>query len=55
MESADVNPLRLAIEDAQKAFVGEAKRLGLKNEEDVVALVKEVRQDMWEEQSADSD
>jgi AbrB family looped-hinge helix DNA binding protein len=50
-----VNPLQLAIEDAQKAFAGEAKRLGLKNEDDVVALVKEVRREMWEEQRADSD
>jgi len=40
-----VNPLRLAIENAQKAFEGEAERLGLKTEEDVVALVKEVRKD----------
>ncbi|MCL2082551.1 MAG: AbrB/MazE/SpoVT family DNA-binding domain-containing protein [Oscillospiraceae bacterium] len=50
-----VNPLLIAIDDAQKAFAGEAQRLGLKTEDDVVAIVKEVRQEMWEEQNADSD
>ena len=50
-----INPLMLAIENAQKAFKGEAERLGLKTEEDVVKLVKEVRKEMWEEeQDADS-
>ncbi|MCL2547024.1 MAG: AbrB/MazE/SpoVT family DNA-binding domain-containing protein [Oscillospiraceae bacterium] len=47
-----VNPVRLAIEEVQKAFEGEAERLGLKTEEDVVALVKEVRRQMWEEENA---
>jgi len=50
-----VNPLVLAIENAQRAFRGEAKRLGLKTEDDVVRLVKEVRQEIWEEQNADCD
>ena len=45
---AIVNPLKLAIENAQKDFEGEAERLGLKTEEDVVALVKEVRKERWE-------
>lgn len=35
----------LALEKIQNEFVGEAERLGLKNEEDVVNLVKEVRED----------
>ncbi|MCL2107531.1 MAG: AbrB/MazE/SpoVT family DNA-binding domain-containing protein [Oscillospiraceae bacterium] len=48
-----VNPLMLAIADAQKAFEGEAERLGLQSEDDVVALVKDVRREMWEEQDAD--
>ena len=43
-----VNPLRLAIQNAQKAFEGEAERLGLNTEEDVVRLVKEVRRKRWE-------
>jgi len=38
-----VNPTMLAFENAQKAFEGEAERLGLEDIEDVIALVKEVR------------
>jgi len=41
MENASINALR----DAQNAFVGEAERLGLRTEQDVVNLVKEVRKD----------
>jgi len=56
LESAEgftvANPLTLAIEDAQRDFAGEAERLGLSDEADVVALVKEVRHEMWEEQNA---
>ena len=48
-----VNPLMLAIADARQVFEGEAERLGLQSEDDVVALVKEVRREMWEEQNAD--
>jgi len=47
------NAAALAIEEAQKAFAGEAERLGLQSEEDVVTMVKEVRQKIWEEQHAD--
>jgi len=50
-----VNPLMLAIENVQRAFAGEAERLSLQSEDDVVALVKEVRREMWEEQNARSD
>jgi AbrB family looped-hinge helix DNA binding protein len=38
-----VNPTIMAFERAQKAFEGEAERLGLNDISDVVALVKEVR------------
>jgi AbrB family looped-hinge helix DNA binding protein len=38
-----VNPTVLAFENVRTAFEGEAERLGLKDEDDVVALVKEVR------------
>jgi len=34
---------------AQAAFIGEAERLGLKDEQDVVAMVKEIRRERWEE------
>ena len=37
------NPIAIAIKDVQEAFSGEAERLGLKTEDDVDALVKEVR------------
>ena len=47
-----INPLMLAIENAQKAFKGEAERLGLKTEADVVKLVNEVRREIWEEENA---
>jgi len=39
------NSVMLALKDAQDAFRGEAERLGLKTEEDVVAMVKEVRRE----------
>lgn len=34
-----------ALKEAQAAFAEEAKRAGLKNEDDVVAMVKEIRQE----------
>ena len=41
-----VNPVSLAIDNARSAFEGEAERLNLKTEEDVVNLVKEVRKEI---------
>ena len=38
-----INPTMLAFENARKAFEGEAERLGLKDIDDIVALIKEVR------------
>ncbi|MDR3120251.1 MAG: AbrB/MazE/SpoVT family DNA-binding domain-containing protein [Clostridiales bacterium] len=49
-----VNPVSLAITELQDAFEGEAERLGLKTEEDVVALVKEVRRERREERNANN-
>ncbi len=37
------NAAMVALENIQKAFEGEAERLGLKNEEDVVKMIKEER------------
>ncbi|MDR1134789.1 MAG: AbrB/MazE/SpoVT family DNA-binding domain-containing protein [Clostridiales Family XIII bacterium] len=48
------NAAIVAINRMQEAFVGEAERLGLQNEDDVVALVKEVRRDRWEKHHADN-
>lgn len=38
-----VNPAKLAFGEARKAFEGEAEKAGLKDEDDVVKLVKEIR------------
>ena len=40
-----VNPVSLAINEAREAFKGEAERLGLKDEEDVAKMIKEVRKE----------
>ena len=50
-----VNASILALEKVQKAFAGEAERLGLKTEQDVVDMVKEVRREMNRERYANSD
>jgi len=39
----------------QKAFEGEAEKLGLKDEQDVVDMVDEVRQEMWDKRYAGND
>jgi len=39
------NSVMLALKDVQDAFQGEAERLGLKTEEDVATMVKEVRKE----------
>ena len=52
---AIVNPVSLAIKELQKEFEGEAERLGLNTEEDVVKLCKEVRKERWEERHAHND
>lgn len=39
------NSAMVALQEAQKAFKGEAERLGLKDDQDVVNLVKEVRKE----------
>jgi AbrB family looped-hinge helix DNA binding protein len=39
------NSVRVALKDVQDAFRGEAERNGLKDEQDVVAMVKDLRQE----------
>ena len=46
------NASMIALRNAQDSFVGEAERLGLRNEDDVVELVKEVRREVQEETNA---
>ena len=48
------NAAMIALKAAQDAFTGEAERLDIKTEQDVVALVKEVRRELWEERHADN-
>jgi AbrB family looped-hinge helix DNA binding protein len=43
-----VNPTMMALEKIGKAFEGEAERLGLADDDDVVAMIKEIRQERWE-------
>lgn len=38
-----------AVTRVQDAFKGETERLGIKSEQDVVDMVKEVRKELWEE------
>ena len=47
-----VNPTKLAIMDAQNAFFGLSDELGLKSEDDVIALCNEVRKEMWAKSNA---
>jgi AbrB family looped-hinge helix DNA binding protein len=39
------NSVRVALQDVQTAFRGEAERLELKDEKDVVAMIREVRKE----------
>jgi AbrB family looped-hinge helix DNA binding protein len=49
------NAAKIAFSHMRAAFAGEAERLGLKDERDVVALVDEVRGEIWEERYANND
>jgi AbrB family looped-hinge helix DNA binding protein len=42
------NAAMVAIDRMQEVFAGEAERLGLQNEDDVAAMIKNVRHDRWE-------
>lgn len=44
------NSTKLALREVQEAFVGVAEELGLKTEQDVVDLIKQVRQEVRDEQ-----
>lgn len=46
------NAAMIALKSAQDAFEGEAQRLGLETEQDVVDMVKEVRRELREESNA---
>jgi AbrB family looped-hinge helix DNA binding protein len=46
------NAAKIAFSNLRAGFAGEAERLGLRDEDDVVALVDEVRGNIWEERNA---
>jgi len=45
------NAAKIAFANMRAAFAGEAERLGMKADQDVVMLVDEVRAEMWEDQA----
>jgi len=47
-----INPTMMALEKIGKAFEGEAERLGLGSEDDVVDMIKEIRKENWEKHNA---
>ncbi len=49
------NAAMVALKNAQDAFAGDAGRLGIKTDQDVVNMVKEVRREIWEERHARDD
>ncbi len=49
------NSTRLALREAQEEFAGLKEELGLETEEDVIALCKQVRQEMWDKKYANND
>jgi len=49
-----VNAAKVAFANIQAAFAGEAERLGLTSEQDVVALVDDVRGEIWKERYANN-
>ena len=36
-----------ALREAQRSFAGEAERLGLKDDDDVMEMIKSLRQEVW--------
>jgi AbrB family looped-hinge helix DNA binding protein len=48
------NAALAAFNHMQEVFIGEAERVGLRNEDDVAAMVKEIRRDRWEKRRADN-
>ena len=45
----------VALKRMEKVMEGKAEKASIKNEEDVVALVKEVRKELWEKNYEDND
>ena len=39
------NSVKVALKDIQEAFRGEGERIGLKDEQDVTAMIREIRRE----------
>jgi len=50
-----VNAAKIAFANLRKGLEGESAKLGLEDESDVVAMVDNVREQMWKERYADND
>ena len=46
------NAAMIALKNAQDAFIGEAERVGLASEEDVVSMIKEMRRESGDDANA---
>ena len=49
------NASLVALKRMEKVMEGKAEKAGIKNEDDVVALVKEVRRELWEQNYENKD
>jgi len=49
------NAAKIAFANMRSAFFGEAERLGLRTEQDIVALIDEIREEVWKERNEDND
>ena len=47
-----MNPTMMALEKIGEAFKGEAERLGLESDDDVVAMIKKIRKENWDKNNA---
>ena len=49
------NSNRIALTEFARAMEGEAEKAGIKNEDDVTKIVREIRQEIWESEYAVND
>lgn len=51
----EINAAKIAMSKLQKELEGEAESLDLKGDEDVVKMVKEISQEIWDQQQENND
>jgi antitoxin PrlF len=49
------NSTKIALREVQTVFIGEAERVGLKSEEDIVELVKQIREEKKKKRDESND